>query len=209
MTVTFNRLILVERDAGRSGDGHIISRWLCECGTPAMIAYSRVKSGTTKSCGCLIAEAASASATKHGGKGTPEYGSWIAMKRRCEQPTDKDYHRYGARGVSICAEWARDFARFRADMGPRPSGTTLDRIDASGDYTPANARWATAKVQGRNRRGTFVWSIKGRTFECIGDAAEAFGVSEHSVSRWVNGQFDKRRGTFTAPRPDCTVEARY
>jgi len=131
------------------------------------------------------------------------------MKRRCETPTDKDYAGYGARGVTVCAEWSADFAAFLDHVGKRPAGTTLDRIDATRGYEPGNVRWATPQVQGRNRRGTFVWNIKGQTFGSITEAATHFGVSEHSVSRWVNGAFDKRRNTRTAPRPDCTVERRY
>lgn len=207
--VKFGRLTLLKADAGRSGDGHVLSHWLCDCGTVAEIARSRVKNGTTQSCGCLGRELASARTTKHGGKGTPEYGSWIAMRRRCESPGDKDFQRYGARGITVCAEWSASFSAFLADMGPRPAGTTLDRIDAARGYFPGNVRWATAKVQGRNRRGTFTWHIRGRTFGSITEAAEAFNVAEHTIWRWVHGQFDARRNTTVPPRPDCRIEERY
>ena len=207
MGIIYHRLTLVERDCGRSADKHILSRWSCECGNEAVIAFSRVKSGATKSCGCLAVEA-SKSGT-HGGRNTPEYSSWIAMRSRCENAAHKDYPRYGDRGITVCPEWSSSFAAFRDDMGPRPVGTTLDRIDASRGYEPGNCRWATPDIQGRNRRGTFIWLIKGQRFGSITEAAAAFGVSEQSVWRWVNGAFDKRRGTFTPPRSDCSVQERY
>lgn len=205
----YGRLTLVRRDVGRSSDGHIKSLWRCDCGTETEIARSRVRRGTTASCGCLARERASESHTIHGGKGTVEYSSWTAMKRRCEAPGDKDYPRYGGRGVTVCHSWSASFADFLAHIGPRPDGTTLDRIDSRRGYEPGNVRWATAQVQGRNRRGTFIWHIRGRVFESITEAATAFSVSEHSVSRWVNGAFDKRRNRATPPRPDCHVVGRY
>jgi hypothetical protein len=208
MTITYHRLTLVERDVSRTADKHIVSRWICDCGNTVDVAHSRVKSGATKSCGCLAKDASAAAATKHGGRGSPEYSSWIAMRRRCNSPIDKDYPRYGGRGISICPQWD-DFATFLSDMGPRPDGTTLDRIDGSRGYEPGNVRWAPATVQGRNRRGTFIWNIKGQTFGSITEAAKAFAVSSQTIHRWVNGFADKRRGTTTSARPDCSVEERY
>lgn len=195
----FGRLVLVERKVGRTSDGHILSAWLCDCGQFATVAYSRVKSGTTRSCGCLMRDASSLSATKHSGRNTPEYSSWIAMRRRCLNPNDKDFPRYGGRGIGICQRWLDGFSAFRDDMGPRPARTTLDRIDGSKGYEPNNARWASAKVQGRNRRGTYTWHICGQSFGSITEAAAAFSVSEQSVWRWVHGFLDKRRKSSTPP----------
>lgn len=203
----FGRLTLLDRDAGRSADKHVLSRWLCECGAEVVVAYSRVKNGKTRSCGCLVRD--TAPGLRHGGKGTPEYSSWIAMRRRCLNPTDKDFPRYGGRGITICQDWLESFESFRDHLGPRPNGTTLDRIDASKGYEPGNVRWAPAEVQGRNRRGTHIWHIKGQTFGSITEAATAFGVSEQTVFRWANGSFDKRRNSRIAPRGDCRMEERY
>jgi hypothetical protein len=208
MAIVYHSLTLVERDVGRSADNHTLSLWRCECGEETTVAFSRVKSGQTKSCGCLARKLSSERAVKHGGRNTPEYSSWIAMRRRCLAPADKDFPQYGGRGVTICTQWD-DFATFLRDVGQRPAGTTLDRIDASGNYEPGNVRWAPPKVQGRNRRGTFIWNIKGRTFGSITEAAAAFSVSEHTVSRWVNGAFDRRRDSYTPARADCSVEERY
>lgn len=205
----YGRLTLMERDVGRSNDGRVLSRWQCACGSEATAAYGRVKTGATASCGCLVRERSSVRATKHGGRNTPEYSSWIAMRRRCEVEGDKDFPRYGGAGVTISPLWSSSFEAFLAAVGPRPAGTTLDRIDGRKGYEPGNVRWSTAQVQGRNRRGTYVWHIRGRTFETITEAAKAFAVSEHTVSRWVNGQFDARRNRTTPPRADCHVVGRY
>lgn len=77
--------------------------------------------------------------------------SWRAMRERCLSPKHKFYALYGGRGITVCPQWAT-FAGFLADMGPRPDGTTLDRIDPNGNYEPGNVRWATKEEQRANRR---------------------------------------------------------
>lgn len=206
--VRFHSLTLVQHDIGRTPGGHIQSLWLCDCGELTKGAYSRVKTGKKHSCGCVARSDSSVRATTHGGKGTREYSSWTAMRRRCLIPEDKDYPRYGARGVTICEQWS-DFAVFRNDMGPRPAGMTLDRIDTTGGYTPENTRWANALDQARNRRGSSVWHIKGLTFESITEAARHFNRSEQTIYRWAYGYYDPRRDTYRAPLKDCKAEGRY
>lgn len=85
------------------------------------------------------------------GKPTPAYNSWNAMRQRTGNEKHKDYPWYGGMGVKCCPEWAT-FAGFYADMGDRPDGMSLDRIDPSGNYEPGNCRWADSKVQAWNKR---------------------------------------------------------
>lgn len=84
--------------------------------------------------------------------GTPEYQSWASMKTRCLNPKIKHAKNYSGRGVKVCDRWANSFSEFYKDMGPRPKGKTLDRIDNDGNYEPGNCRWATPRQQRENTR---------------------------------------------------------
>lgn len=91
----------------------------------------------------------------------PEYYSWASMVQRCESRTHKSYPRYGARGIRVCTRWRESFHRFREDMGPRPHGTTLDRIDNDGNYEPGNCRWALPLQQAANTPRSRLFEVDG------------------------------------------------
>lgn len=156
------------------------SRWkcLCECGNITITQAYRVRDGHTKSCGCLR--------RKHGhcpkSKASSEYRSWDAMRQRCSNSHNRDYYRYGKRGVTVCERWANSFPAFLNDMGPKPTPAhTLDRYpDQKGNYEPDNCRWATTKEQALNRTTTRMITFNNQTM-CAADWAASLGITRETM----------------------------
>ena len=123
----------------------------------------------------------------HGMSKTSTYHIWSSMKARCSNPNHQNYHRYGGRGVSVCSEWADSFEQFLEDMGERPKGMSLDRIDVNGNYSADNCRWATAKQQMRNTSVNRIFTYRGET-KTLTDWAECSGISLQTLcarlDRW-------------------------
>lgn len=146
----FHRLAVIE-DLGTGGGRR---KWLCrcECGQTRAITTSDLVRGHYKSCGCLKRDrlVGVGSNLRHGMSRSRTYTSWASMRGRCNRASDPSYAEYGGRGVTVCARWD-SFETFLEDMGTRPAGTTLDRIDSTGNYEPGNVRWATPLEQTENR----------------------------------------------------------
>jgi hypothetical protein len=120
---------------------------------------------------------------------TPTYKSWNSMIGRCTNPADPSFQRYGGVGITVCERWTT-FDNFLADMGIRPAGTSLDRIDPVGNYEPANCRWASAKVQANNRRNNRTVEYRGETMT-VRQLSDITGVSYGLLrQRILNGGWD-------------------
>jgi hypothetical protein len=155
----------------------------CDCGNVRTIPGNNLRSGNTTSCGCYKHETL-VKRRKHGGIDTREYRTWLHMRRRCLTVTNADYPRYGGRGITICSRWD-DFANFLADMGPCPTGYSIDRIDNNGNYAPLNCRWANFITQNRNRRLTVKLTFRGQLMP-IAEYAELMGLTYNQVRKLAN-----------------------
>jgi hypothetical protein len=114
-------------------------------------------------------------------KKSPAYYSWKNMVERCTNARHKDFKHYGARGIVVAERW-RDFRNFIVDMGDRPPGTSLGRIDNNGNYEPGNCRWETRFQQSRNTRRSRIFTVFGVT-GCLKDLSASVGVNPWTVSR--------------------------
>ena len=124
------------------------AQWICacDCGVETLISGDKLRRGTTNSCGCVRREIAAARNFKHGharvGALSPTFESWRSMLDRCYRPANDSWKHYGGKGIKVCERW-HVFANFLADMGERPKGMTIHRLDSNRDYEPGNCEWRT------------------------------------------------------------------
>lgn len=173
----FGKLTVVCRN-GRIGS-EAAWKCACECGNTTTVRAYSLKSGTTKSCGCGKGNSGRKMFTTHGMSKTPVYRIWKAMMCRCYQKRNRAYPRYGGRGIDVCDRW-HDFTNFYSDMGERPSGTSIDRIDNNKGYSPDNCRWATNIEQARNTRRNVSVSYGGKE-AYLSELAERAGISYYTL----------------------------
>lgn len=145
---------------------------LCACGTEVERELNKLRTGHTKSCGCLHREVRLANVksaprkghSKHGMNKSPEHRAWVHMRQRCGNPNKREYKHYGGRGITVCERWLNSFETFLADVGMKPSPAhSLDRIDVNGHYEPGNVRWATQQQQAENTRAARLVTLDGKT----------------------------------------------
>ncbi len=178
----YGRLVVMQMiERGERPENNHIMRFQCDCGNIVDRKIKVVRSGHSQSCGCIARECLIARNQVHGLSHTKrrEYRSWKDMRSRCRNPNDSDYSDYGGRGITICEQWS-DFAVFFADMGDRPQGSTLDRINVNGNYEPANCRWADHKVQANNKRSNHLIEFNGET-KTLQAWCDQFGLEPSKV----------------------------
>lgn len=141
----------------------------CSCGVVKEYYTSNVKSGKSRSCGCSKVR-------------VPKEVSrtWSLLKYRCNNPNSPDYKDYGGRGITVCPTWVDDVKQFYADMGDKPEGKTIDRIDNEKGYSKDNCRWATGKEQSRNRSVSKMLTILGETKNLM-DWSDQFGIKPGTI----------------------------
>jgi hypothetical protein len=157
---------------------------ICECGKIKLVNIHNLLRGKSKSCGCLRAEQAVRRFTKHGhskrGICFPEHQCWKNMKSRCLNPKDKRFADYGGRGIAVCDRWVDSFDAFMLDMGPRPDGHSIERVDNDKGYCPENCLWADRKTQMNNRSACVYISFCGETLT-VAQWSEKLGVKPSTI----------------------------
>lgn len=178
----FGRLTVVERAAKTDKGGARYFFCRCSCGGTNTASASNLRLSKVTSCGCAFKERVGPGInTRHGharvGKITPEFRSWLSMRRRCNEPSAINFHNYGGIGIKVCPEWDADFLAFLRDMGLKPTPKhTIERIDVGKGYEPGNCRWATRKEQASNTRRTLMINVDGVDFP-LPVIADALGIT--------------------------------
>lgn len=160
--LSFNKLTVLQVSSRTASNGGRYWECLCQCGNIVTIRSDTIHSRSTKSCGCSRTAALKARAT-HSSSGSPEYGSWLAMKQRCHNPSAAKYYMYGAKGITVCEEWFHSFEKFLSDMGRKPSSRhSIERLDGTQGYTRSNCVWATPEEQASNTKTNRWITFQGR-----------------------------------------------
>jgi hypothetical protein len=207
---TFGRLTTIgPRFLVPVGSGFFVAKQvcICQCGNMTITSTNDMRTGTTKSCGCLSREKARQKCietkTKHGMAGTPTYTIWKGLKKRCYNEKTEAYRNYGGRGIRVCDRWLdpeNGFVNFLEDMGERPSDNhEVDRYpNQDGNYEPGNCRWATHTEQARNKRNNKLLTHNGKT-QCVAAWAEELGMRQTTISDRLRRGWSVEK-TLTAPK---------
>lgn len=159
---TFGRLKAIE-PFGKTKSRVAVWKCVCECGNVSYVDGSSLRTGRTRSCGCLNKENSSLKNTIHGKSTTRVYKIWQKIKDRCHNKKNDHFNCYGGRGITVCEEWEKDFMSFYnwAMRHGYRDDLTIDRIDVNGNYCPENCRWSTQKEQTNNTRKNKILEMKG------------------------------------------------
>lgn len=171
----YGRWVVLGEAKSRPRGDRSVRRYLhvqCDCGALGEVKPEALTAGKSTQCNRCIN-------ITHALSRTPEYRTWLRMRDRCGNPNAPRYKDYGGRGITVCERWAT-FENFIADMGQRPEGMSIDRIDNDGNYEPSNCRWATLIEQARNKRNNRHLTLNGRT-QCVAEWAEELGIKKSTI----------------------------
>lgn len=184
----------------KTKSGNVVWECVCSCGTRCYASATRLITGRKQSCGCLQKERQRAGVTTHGLSYSRTYRSWTSMISRCHNPKSTSYESYGGRGILVCDQWRFSFEAFMSDMGARPDGHSLGRLDGNLGYCPSNCRWESAMQQSHNRRNTVFLTIGAETLP-LSVAARKYGVHASCISKRI------KRGMTAKMAADKTFKA--
>jgi hypothetical protein len=190
----FGRLVCLgpTEDSGRW-------KFQCDCGSPVKETWHNpVRRGIVQSCGCLWKETVPGNNKRHDKTGSRIYRLWSMMLDRCQNPRNRAYPRYGGRGIYVCESW-KVFDNFYADMGDRPDGLSLNRIDNDGPYAPWNCEWATNTTQGRNRTNNRLLTLNGKT-QPMSSWAEELGINKATLNTRIQRGWNDEEALTTPVR---------
>ena len=173
----YGKIVVLERAENRGK--HTMWKCKCDCGNYTITGASELKSGTTKSCGCLKFESRNST---HGLSDTRLYGIWQGMKERCLKEYSPAYKWYGGRGITICQEWLDDFYNFYnwAIANGYKENLSIDRINVDGNYEPSNCKWIPLEEQALNTRTTKFLTYKGET-KTVSEWCEITGIKKTTM----------------------------
>lgn len=190
----YGLILVLSEDKTRCQDSRYrYWRCLCECGNEVIVRQDHLRTGNTKSCGCLK------NTKKYSQQVAKVHKAWVNMKSRCYSEKSEYYKHYGGRGIKVCDRWLESFENFYEDMGDKPSKDhSLDRIDNDGDYCPENCRWATWEEQANNRSNNRTVNIKGKS-KTLAEWCREYDIDQRLVSSRVSGLGWSYEDALTTP----------
>jgi len=174
----FGRLVVIG-EHGRDKWNQAIWACRCDCGNETNVVGGSLRNGNTKSCGCWRKDMPIVLKTTHNMTYSSVYASWWHMIDRCNNKENNRYKYYGGRGISVCDRWM-DINTFYRDMGDKPDGLTIERIDNNGNYEPDNCKWATIAEQNRNNTRTILIKYENKV-RCVSEWARIIGIHKNTL----------------------------
>lgn len=193
----FNRLTVIS-ETTRIHPKRPMYICLCDCGTMKNVEGRRLREGVVKSCGCLSKETTKSRSTTHGMTDSVEYKVWCGIKRRCLNKNDKRFQSYGGRGIKICDSWKNSFESFFSDMGYRPDGFSIERIDVNGDYEPKNCKWIKLSSQASNKRSNIRITYNNTT-RILSEWSMLTGIKPGTISARLNRGWSIKKSLSIIP----------